>query len=182
MMLIDPYFGLYTWAPLLALSLVPTWRYPPESLVLPRFERRWLVATWIAFLLFSSANQYSRLQFNSGFRYLIPLVPFLMLALADHWRRLGRPWQIGITMCVVLHSWVLTVFRESAGKSWRMLLSEGPQLPWYRVLSLTSRPDNPWLGNWWVPSVVIAVTLGMAALIWQVGARAERRENAYGIS
>ena len=29
-----------------------------------------------------------RVQFNSGFRYLAPLVPFLMFALADHWIRL----------------------------------------------------------------------------------------------
>ena len=42
--------------------------------------------------------------------------------------------------------------------SWRMFLDEGLQLPWYRVLSLTSQPGNPWLGTWWVPAALLAIT------------------------
>ena len=61
-----------------------------DSAVLPLLERRWVWLTFAALLLFASANQYSRLQFNSGFRYLLPLVPLLMLVAADHWLRLGR--------------------------------------------------------------------------------------------
>ena len=179
MNLFDPSFGMYTWAPLLLLALVPARRYAVESLVLPRFERRWLAVTWVVFLLFASANQYSRLQFNSGFRYLLPLVPFLMLALADHWVRLQPGWRAAIGGAVVLHSWVLTVFREPVGTSWRMLLAEGPQLPWYRVLGLTSNPDNPWLGTWWVPTAVIVITAAIAAGIWRYGARLEQ---TYGLS
>jgi hypothetical protein len=174
MSLFDPSFGMYTWAPLLMLALVPAWRYQSGSLVLPRFERRWLTVTWIVFLLFTSANQYSRLQFNSGFRYLIPLVPFLMLALADHWIRLSRPWRIAIGAVVLINSWVLTVFREPIWQSWRMFLAEGPQLPWYRVLSLTANPDSFWLGTWWVPTLVMAVTALVAAGIWRYGGRMEQ--------
>jgi hypothetical protein len=54
-----------------------------------------------------------------------------------------------------------------------MLLDEGPQLPWYRVLSLTSDPSNPWLGTWWVPAIVIVSTLLIAWTIWRLGARME---------
>jgi hypothetical protein len=179
MSLFDPSFGMYTWGPLLLLALVPAWRYPASSLVLPRFERRWLVAAWLVFLLFTSANQYSRLQFNSGFRYLVPLVPFLVLALADHWIRLSRFWRLALGGGAILHSWVLTVFREPVGKSWQMLLAEGPQLPWYRVLGLTGSPDNPWLGTWWVPTALIAASVAVAAAIWRYGARLEQ---TYGLS
>ena len=185
MNLFDPAFGMYTWAPLLLLALVPASRYPAESLVLPKLERRWLVLTSIVFLMFASANQYSRLQFNSGFRYLIPLVPFLMLALADHWKRLPRPWRIGIGAAVLMHSWVITVFREPVGKAWQMFLAEGPRLPWYRVLSLTASPDNRWLDTWWVPTVLLAVTAATAAAIWRIGSRLEKKERleeAYGVS
>jgi hypothetical protein len=175
MNLFDPSFGLYTWAPLLLLALVPAWRYAENSLVLPRFERRWLAVTWVVFLLFASANQYSRLQFTSGFRYLLPLVPFLMLALADHWIRLPTLWRYVIGAGVVLNSWVLTVFREPVGVSWKMFFDEGPQLPRYRVLSLTASPDSRWLGTWWVPAALIAITVALAAGIWRYGARLEQK-------
>ena len=48
---------------------------------------------------------------------------------------------------------MLAVFREPVGRSWELLFAEGPQLPWYRVLTLTSNPDNPWLGTWWLPTL-----------------------------
>ncbi len=175
MSLFDPTFGMYSWGPLLALAVIPVWRYPVQSLLFPKFERRWLVVTWIVFLLFTSANQYSRLQFNSGFRYLAPLVPFLMFALADHWIRLRPSVRLIVGSLAVLHSWVLTAFRElSLVDSWKGLFAEGPQLPWYRVLGLTASPDNPWLGNWWVPTAIIALTAIVAAGIWRYGARLEK--------
>lgn len=182
MNLFDPWFGMYAWGPLLLLALVPARWYPAESLVLPKFERRWLAVTWVVFLLFASANQYSRLQFNSGFRYLLPLVPFLVLALADTWVRLPSVLRIAIAVAVCLNSWVLTAFRESLGKSWNLLLVEGPQLPWYRVLGLTASPDNPWLGNWWVPTAILALTAMVAAGIWRYGARMEKSESTYGLA
>jgi hypothetical protein len=173
--LFHPAYGMYTWAPLLLLALVPAWRYGQDTLVLPRRERRFVAIVWIVLLLFASSNQYSRLQFNSGFRYLVPLVPFLVLALADHWVRLGRRVQWFVAGAVVVHAWVLTVYREPIVQSWRMLFAEGPQLPWYRVLSLTADPNNPWLGTWWVPSVVLAITIGLGMGIWRYGARLELR-------
>lgn len=173
MSLFDPSFGMYTAGPLLLLALIPARRKDPSSLVFPVFERRWFAVTWIVFLLFTSANQYSRLQFNSGFRYLLPLVPFMMLAIADHWRhfRPGVKW--AIASVTIVHSWVMTVFREPVMRSWQMFLDEGPQLPWYRVLSLTSDPSNPWLGTWWVPATILALTLLIAWTIWRLGARME---------
>lgn len=166
-------YGMYTWGPLLLLSLWPSRGLPAATLVLPRFERRWLMATWWVFLLFTSANQYSRLQFNSGFRYLIPLVPFLMVAIADRWGRLSTPVRATIAGLTLLHSWVLTAFREPVVRSWQMFLQEGTQLPWYRVLSMTASPGNPWLGTWWVPAVVLLITLAVVAAIWRYGSRLE---------
>jgi hypothetical protein len=173
MSLFDPSFGMYTFGPLLLLALIPARRKDAGSLVFPIFERRWFAVTWIVFLLFTSANQYSRLQFNSGFRYLLPLVPFMMLAIADHWRRF-RPWmKWTVAVVAVVHSWVLTVFREPVGRSWQMLFEEGPQLPWYRVLSLTGDPSSPWLGTWWLPTIVLASGMLIAWTIWRLGTRME---------
>ena len=173
MSLFDPSFAMFLWGPIPLLALIPARRYEPESLILPMFERRWLAATWLVFLAFTSANQYSRLQLNSGFRYLMPLVPFLVLAIADHWVRLRPRLRWTIAIVAIAHSWVLAVFREPVFQSWKMLFAEGPQLPWYRVLSLTGDPGNPWLGTWWVPSIIIAGTVLVAWTIWRLGARME---------
>ena len=177
--LFDPSFGMFTWGPILLMALIPARRLDANTLILPMFERRWLTATIVVFMIFAAMNQYSRLQWNSGFRYLVPLVPFMMLAIADHWRRLSSTarWIIGVV--AVVHSWVLVVFREPVVQSWRMFLDEGVQLPWYRVLTLTSNPASPWIGTWWIPSFILAVTLLCALAIWRMGARMEK---AHGIS
>jgi len=176
--LFDPSFGMYSWGPLLLLSLVPAWRYAPASLVLPKRERRFVLAAWVIFLVFASANQYSRLQFNSGFRYLIPLVPFLMLAIADHWVRLGWRVKAGLAALAVVHSWILSVYREPVAQSWQLFFAEGPQLPWYRVLNMTSNPESFWLGHWWLPTLLLGATLACVVGIWRYGSRLEIK---YGV-
>lgn len=172
--LFHPGFSMYVWGPVLLVALVPVAWYSRESLVLPYRERWFVVAMYAAILLFCSVNQYARLQWNSGFRYLVPLVPLLVLALADHWIRLPKSVRIGVTGLAVLHSWVLTVFREPVPRSWQLFLTEGPQLPWFRVLSMTASPDSPYLGHWWVPAILLAGTMALALTIWAVGARYER--------
>jgi hypothetical protein len=167
--LFDPAFGLYTWGPLLLLSLVPAFQYRPDALILPRRERRFVWAIFLAVLLFSSANQYARLQFNSGVRYLIPVVPLLFLALVDHWIRLPRWARVTLGAFALLHSWVLTVFREPVPQAWRLFLAEGPQLPWFRVLRMTSSPDNPWLTTPLVPTALLSIILLVAVALWWWG-------------
>lgn len=171
--LFHPAYGLYSWGPVLLLALVPVWRYSSDTLILPGRERWFVCIASVTLLLFAAANQYSRLQFNSGFRYLLPLVPFLMLAIADHWVRLGWRVKAAITAVAIVHSWVLVVYREPLVRSWQMFFEEGPQLPWYRVLSLTSSPGNPWLATWWVPTLFLALTLAAIIGIWRYGARLE---------
>lgn len=172
--LFHPGFGMFVWGPVLLLAFVPTWRYPAASLILPRRERRFVVVATVVLMLFCAMNQYARLQWNSGFRYLLPLVPFLFLALADHWVRLPRWARVSIATVTVVQCWVLTAFREQAPRAWREFLAEGPQLPWYRVLSMTSNPDNPWIGTWWIPTLLLVATLAIVAWIWRYGSRLER--------
>lgn len=176
--LFHPGFGMYVWGPVLLLALVPASRYPSQTLVLPHRERWFVIAMYAAILLFCSVNQYARLQWNSGFRYLVPLVPLLVLALADHWIRLPRGIRTGVMALAVLHSWVLTVFREPVPRSWQLFMTEGPQLPWFRVLSMTASPDSAYLGHWVVPTVLLAGTAAVALAIWHIGARAEQRQLA----
>lgn len=168
--LFHPGFGIYVWGPLLALALIPV---RPSRRVVLSTDGRWLVVSmFAAILLFCSANQYARLQWNSGFRYLVPLVPLLMLALADHWIRWPAKVQWAIAGLAVLHAWVLTVFREPVPQSWRLFLTEGPQLPWFRVLGMTASPDSAVLGHWWPPAIMLSLLLAATIAIWTVGERA----------
>lgn len=174
--LFHPGFGLFVWAPLLALAFVPVGRTANgDRAILPARERRFVYAACLSLLLFSSANQFARLQWNSGFRYLVPLVPLLMLALADVWRRLPGPARWSIAIPVVLHAWVLTVFRETAGRSWQLFFDEGLQLPWLRVLRMTSPPGGA-LASAWLPAVLLLATAAAAWLIWTAGPTLRRRE------
>lgn len=174
MCLFDPAFGLYAWSPVLALALLPV-SSARRDLIVPALERRWIAVTCVAVLLFTSANQYTRLQWNSGLRYLLPVVPFCALVIADHWTRFDRRLRWGLLAVSVLLSWVLTVYREPVPQSWRLFFTEGPQLPWYRVLSMTGNPESPWLHTTWIPSLLLAAAIATTMALWRYGARLETR-------
>lgn len=109
--LLAPGWGMYTFGPLLLLGLLPAQR-PDAELVLPRRERRMVAALVALFLVFCAMNRYSLMQFNTGFRYLVVLVPFIFLQAADTLVGL-RPRLLGaIATLAIVHSLVLCMTRE----------------------------------------------------------------------
>ena len=128
--------------------------------MLPRFERRFVWAFSVAFLLFCSANQYARMQWNTGFRYLLPLVPLLYLMACDRLARLPRAGLVALAVPAVVHTWVLTMMREPVGESWRMFLDQGIQLTWVRVLGQTGLGGHPWLST-----AILAVCLASITIL-----------------
>lgn len=110
--LVSPSWGLLPFAPLFAFAFLPTLGRRDAELVLPRRERRWVWAYTLAFLLFCAMNVYSLLQFNTGFRYLLPVVPLLFLAASDHLARLERRWLVALSVAVLAHALVLSMMRE----------------------------------------------------------------------
>ena len=171
--LFDPTYGMYTYGPLLLLGLIPIVRYASDKLILPKRERLFVVACLVAFLIFCSANQYARMQFNTGFRYLVPLVPFIFLALSDHLVRMPRRWFLLLASASVFHTWVLTMMREPVPDSWRMLFSEGPTLPWLFVLGRTSLGGSALVQHPLVPMAILAFVLLVCGAIWWWGERLE---------
>lgn len=161
--LVSPSWGLFAFAPLLLLGFVPV-RSRGRALVFPRSARRvslWLVAS---FLLFCAANWYSLMQFNTGFRYLLPIVPFVFLAASDHLARMPRPLLALVSVPAFLHTWVMCMFRavsdaekdlrdqaEALGISqldlpgyWRTLATE-TSVPASWAGLLREGPQLPWL-------------------------------------
>jgi hypothetical protein len=176
--LIDPGYGIFSWGPILLLGVIPAIWYRADRLILPRRERQFVNISFLALLIFSSANQYARLQWNSGFRYLVPIVPFLFLAAADHWVRLPYWVRLPVAIVVLLHSWVLTVFREvSIQQSWQLFFTEGVQLPWLRVLRMTSPPHTKLLNGQFLPGTILAVTFVIVWVIWHQGSKAEAKRD-----
>jgi hypothetical protein len=166
--LFDPRFGIFAFAPILLFGVAGLWLAPRTWF---STRQRWLLATFmVAFVLFCSANQFARLQWNTGFRYLAPLVPFLWLLAIPVLQRLQRPFLrpllITILVVAVFESWALAMARDSVPESLWRVLTQGPELPWLTVLGKTSVQYAPGLSvrpTAWPILLTVAVLL---AAIW----------------
>ncbi len=184
--LVDLNWGLYPFGPVLLLGLVPA-ALLRERLLFPRGARRMAALFVLAFMLFCSMNRYSLMQWNTGFRYLLPVVPFAFLAATDVLVRLPAPWRVGIVLVSGLQVGVLSMVRFTvpliedwrAGTtnatfgSWERFASGGIQFPWLtRVGQMT--PGDAWFESPLVAAALLAVALGACAGIWFLGKRLER--------
>ena len=168
--LFAPSYGMYLYGPLLLVGLIPAYFYGRDKLIMPRPERVFAGLFFLAFLTFCASNQYSRIQFNSGFRYLVPLVPIIFLAASDHLARMSRTLLTIISIPVLLNSWVISMVREPVPQSWRRVLAEGIQFPWLTTLRLTA-PEGSILTSPFVPVAVGMATAVLVLSIWKIGAR-----------
>lgn len=110
--LVAPGWGLLPFAPLLVFAFLPVTGVREEHRILPRRERIWVWLFVLAFLAFCAMNVYSLLQFNTGFRYLLPVVPFLFLFASDHLARLDRRWLVALGVATIAHGIALAMTRE----------------------------------------------------------------------
>lgn len=156
-------FGLFTSAPILLLALyVPGWFRGPLRIVGGR-ELRFILMYSLVFFLFASASQYGRLQFNSGVRYIVPVVPFLFLLVAGVMLRMP-PVMAGIVGIVTTYwSWSLALYRDveqgfGVFESLIHVTFGGIRLPWLTTLERMGYVSG-------VP-ISIALLLFFAIIIW----------------
>jgi hypothetical protein len=105
-------FGLFVSAPVLLLALAAPFVERGTRRTLPALELAALLGLVAGlWLLFGSVN-YTRLQFNTGIRYLSPTFPFLFLPAAVVLMRLPRRlvWFIGVAS--VAQNWCLAMYRD----------------------------------------------------------------------
>src|SRR5262249_25026040 len=139
-------------------------------------ERAFLLATAAAFTLFCASNQFTHLQWNTGFRGMAPVVPLLFLAAADRLARMKAGALAWIAAPCVATALVITLARatpplephsfaaSTLARSWAQVLREGVQLPALRVLRQTLQDGGPaWLG-WLSPLLVLVAALALAWL------------------
>ncbi len=128
-------FGLFTSSPLLLLAfLAPTWAKRSTRMLHER-ELAFVLAFIVCFFLFCAANQYGRMQFNTGVRHIVPVVPFLFLLAANALLHIPRIVAVFLGVTATYWSWCLAMYRDveqglGVIESVKHVTLEGFRLPW----------------------------------------------------
>ena len=161
-------YGLFMSTPLLLLALyAPAWFSRGKRLLADR--ETWFVLLFsLAFFLFCAANQYGRMQFNTGVRMVVPVTPFLFLLAAGVLQRM--PYKLALVTGVVATywSWCLAMYRD-VEQGWGVfeslihITTEGPRLPWLRTVELMGFiPRGPYT------ILLLAFAVGIIWVIWNI--------------
>ena len=168
-------YGLFTSAPILLLAfLIPVW-LRKQNRLLEKRELIFAVGFTLSFFVFCAANQYGRMQFNTGVRHIVPVVPFVFLLTADVLLKLPRVWAVSIGIIATYWSWSLTMYRDveqGSGifESIKHITLEGFRLPWLTTLERMGFVQN---------ASAIPVFLLCAVMIWamwSIGAQKSKEQ------
>jgi len=168
MLLFNMQFGLLVVCPLLALSLAGLVVSLRGGTWLPRREAVFLAGFAFAFLLFFSAVQYTQLQWVTGIRYVIPVVPALFLLAFVSLVRLPALVRYSLIVLTFAEAWCLSMVRaiDITDSIARVLLG-GFQLPWVTVLAKMAPQYLPFLERQASPLALFAVCAALLYGIWR---------------
>jgi len=162
-------FGLFTSAPLLLLALyIPGWFRGTR--IVGRRELLCIITFSLAFFVFCAANQYGRLQFNSGVRYIVPVTPFLFLLAAGVLLRMPTILAALVGLVTMYWSWCLAMYRDveqglGVFESLIRIPLEGPRLPWLMTLERMGYMSSS------ASTILLVVLFGVVIwALWNVGA------------
>jgi len=164
-------FGLFTSAPLLLLALFPM-AWTKRWRVLGGLETLFALSFVLGFFTFCSMNQFGFMQFNSGVRHVVPVIPFLFLFVPGVLGRMPTWLAASLGVLTTHWSWCLAMYRDvEQGRgivdSIIAVTLQGPRLPWARTLE----------GMGYLPSqlpvlMLFLLTGGAIWLIWSRNAKA----------
>ena len=158
-------FGLFGWCPmLLAVFALPSVRKGPHH---PNARVQWFVlGASLLLYLFSSANQYANLQWNTGVRYMVPLVPLLFFLTVPVFERMPRLlfWILVVPTCVI--SWCVSMTRENVVPALTRVFLAGFELPLLTVLSKMASGYLPLLEK--LPPSPLPIFLLVGAVLFLV--------------
>ncbi len=132
-------FGLFASAPLLLVALyIPAW-FRKQMRIVGNRETLFIGIFTLTFFLFCAANQYGRLQFNSGVRYIVPVVPFLFLIVSGVLLRMRPLVAVLVGIFTTYWSWCLAMYRDveqglGVFEAFRQITLNGLRLPWMTTL------------------------------------------------
>jgi hypothetical protein len=148
MLLFDTRFGLFVASPWLLLGLAGFVMAFARSTWIPRREAVFLLGFTTALLVFFSAVQYTQLQWVTGIRYVVPVIPAIFLLALVALLRLPPLLRYGIVVVAFAQSWCLSMVRAiEIGDSVTQVLLGGFQLPWVNVLAKMAPQYLPFLAE-----------------------------------
>ena len=155
-------YGLFTSAPILLFAFfIPLWLRKKNRLLEKR-ELIFALGFTLSFFVFCAANQYGRMQFNTGVRHIVPVVPFIFLLSAGVLLKLPRIWAVLAGIFATYWSWALVMYRDveqglGVFESIKHVTLEGFRLPWLMTLERMGYVQN---------ASVVPLFLLCAAMIW----------------
>jgi hypothetical protein len=163
--LFDLRYGLFAFCPLLLAAIVAP--FVRQASLVSRRDLWWAFGCCAALYVFSSANQFANLQWNTGVRYMVPAAPLLFIAAVPVLRAAPRVVFWPLVGASLLISWVVSMTRESVPVALRLVFTEGPMLPTTIVLRKMASGYGALAPGRWAPLVIFAV-VGLALwLLWR---------------
>ncbi len=155
-------YGLFTSAPLLFLAFAFPVLLRKQSGFLKRRELIFVVSFICLFFIFCSANQYGRMQFNTGVRHIVPVVPFMFLLAANVLLKMPKIIAAFVSIFALYWSWCLAMYRDveqglGVLESVKHITLEGFRLPWLVTLERMGFVEN---------ASAIPLFVLCAAVIW----------------
>ena len=177
-LLFDYRYGLFATCPLFLLALLAPWWNRGKGRTVARLEFLVLLGLPAGLILFCSGISYTRLQYNTGLRYLAPLLPFLFVPAAMALQRLPRRAQYLIAVAAVTQAWCMAMYRD-VERGFGVLdpvlhvFTAGFQLPALTVLARMSQFSDYTGGG--VSALPVLVLAGAVLYgVWRVDAPAGR--------
>jgi hypothetical protein len=164
--LFDPRFGLFVYSPMLVGALAAPFITRPAAGP-TRLELTVIFAGAIGLWLFSSANQFAYLQWNTGVRYMVPAAPLLFIALVPVLLRVPVPLRWSIVLATLVVSWSVTMTRESVPRALHQVATSGFELPTLTVLRKMSSGYASWAAGGVSPIPLFCLTAIVLWLIWR---------------
>ena len=177
LLLFDYRFGLFVVAPVLMLALAAPFANRGANRRVPSLELWTLLGIAIVTWLFFGGNNYTRLQFNTGMRYLSPILPFLFIPAALVLARLKPRTVLVWALVSVTLSWPLAMYREveqplGVFDPVVRTFTSGFALPALSTLAQTSGQYGDFFAHGVSPVPLFVLTAAVIAAIWS---RAFRR-------
>ena len=174
-LLFDLRFGLFVTCPVLLLALAAPFINRGASRRVPALELSALLGFGAVLWLFFSGVNYTRLQFNTGLRYLSPILPFLFVPAALTLMRLPRFAAYVIGVLAVAQGWALAMYRDVERGPLGVLdpvlqvFIGGFQLPVLTTLSRVGGPFELYLPFGPSPIPLFLLTATIIFGVWRVG-------------
>jgi hypothetical protein len=171
-LLFDPLYGLFVFAPILALAF-----YHPVLVRrgLNRVPAHVAALAWVLSIglwVFCACIHYTlRHQWQDGVRYMVPAVPFLFLLVADVMARMQRVWAVVIAAAAVFETWCLAMVREAPLISISRVVNEGLELPWLTTVTKAAPQYFPALAQGASPLPLFVFLALLIWILWRTGRR-----------